>query len=280
MENKIGQMYETTNYSIFKRIVGNRKINQNRVKELAENMKVNGWRLGPILVNENLEILNGQHRVKAAEIAGIPVTYLVVQGGIEDVHDANDQMPWRMIDYIQSYIERGNENYVRLYETMKKYSASYSLVLRSANISTNNITKTSMMEGTLIFSPEHCNRADRKLPKVYEIWNAMSEIGFRGNKNIKETAALFVVEHYDESVVNKLCSAIRRATPTFLSTMNTQSLLDSFERVYNKNKDRREKVFFGSDYKRDYRSQGVEARFTRYNNYTSPETNARIALGL
>lgn len=282
MENlnvKIGEVYETNNYDIFKRIPGNRKVNPTRVKEIAADMTENGWKYGPILVNRNLEILDGQHRVQSAKSTQTPVRYLVINGGIDDVQGANNSMVWKMIDYILSYIERGNQNYVRLYEVMKKYSATYQLVLRAANISTNNITKESMQNGTLIFTPEHVAKADRKLPMVYEIWGAMSAIGFRGSKTVKETASLFVVEHYNDAVVNKLCAAIKRATPTFLSTMNTQSLLDSFERVYNKGKDRKEKVFFGSDYKLDYRSQGVENRFSRYNSYNSPESNARIALG-
>lgn len=277
---KIGEVYETNNYGIFKRITGNRKVNQNRVKELADDMSRNGWRLGPILVNENLEVLNGQHRIQGAEIANIPVRYLVIKGGIDDVQDANDSMSWKMIDYILSYIERGNENYIRLYEIMQKYQASYKLVLRASNISTNDITKSSMQDGSLIYSNEHKERADKRLPLVYEILDAMSEIGFRGDKSVKETASLFVVQHYDENIVNRLCSSIKRATPTHLSTMNTQSLLDSFERIYNKGRNRDEKILFGSDYKLTPRSQGVETRFGRYKSYISPVSMAQTTLGL
>lgn len=277
---KVGEVYETNNYGIFKRIVGNRKVNPNRVKELVADMTKNGWRLGPIFVNENLEVLNGQHRIQAAQTVGIPVRYLVIKGGIDDVQDANDSMKWKMTDYILSYIERGNENYIRLYEIMQKYSASYKLVLRASNISTNDITKASMQNGTLIYTKEHKDRADKRLPMVYEVWDAMSEIGFRGDKSVKETASLFVVQHYDEDVVNKLCSAIKRATPTYLSTMNTQSLLDSFERIYNKGRARNEKILFGSDYKLTPRNQAVETRFGRYKSYLSPMTAAQMALGV
>ena len=282
MENmnvKIGEVYETNNYDIFKRIVGNRSVEQKRVDELISSMKTNGWKFGPILVNKNLEVLNGQHRVRAAKTVGIPVRYLVIDGGIDDVQGTNDDTRWKMINYIHSYIERGNQNYIRLYELMKKFSASYKLILRAANISTNNITKESMMNGTFTFTDEHMARVDEKLPLVYEIWNAMSAIGFRGSKDVKETASLFVVEHYDRDVINKLCASIKKATPTFLSTMNTQALLDSFERVYNKGKNRSEKIFFGSDYKLDYRSHGVETRFKKYASYNSPESTVRIALG-
>ena len=277
---EVGKIYETNNLGIFKRLAGNRSISDPWVKDIAKSMEQRGWIGAPILVNNLMETLDGQHRLESAKDTDTPVRYIVIDGDIQDVQIINNTRLWKMPEYINSYIERGNENYIRLYEVMKEFSATYSLALRAANISTNDLTKAAIKNGTLIFSDDHKAKASRKLPLVYDIINALSVIGFRGDKGPKEIASLFVVEHYDESVVRKLCAAIMRATPTFFSTMNTQSLLDSFERVYNKGKSSAEKIFFGTDYKLDSRAVGVENRFKKNKQYNSPETTTRQALGI
>ena len=277
----VGQIYETNDYGMFKRLPGNRPVRREEwVRDIASDMVENGWRGAPILVNLFMQILDGQHRHEAAKRTKTPIRYLIIDGGIKEVQRINNIKIWTMPEYINSYIEQENENYIRLYDVMKQFSASYLIVLRAANISTNDITKTAIKDGDLIFTEEHKQKACEKLPLVYEIMNAMSAIGFRGDKTPKEVATLFVVEHYDTSVVKKLCSAIMRAIPTYLSTMNTQALLDSFERIYNKGKAVSEKIYFGTDYKLDSRSIRVDNRFKKHNNYNSPQTVARIALGM
>ncbi len=277
---EVGKIYETNDYSMFKRLNGNRHISEAWVKKIAQSMETYGWIGGPVLVNQMMEELDGQHRIEGAERTDTPIRYTVIDGDIQDVQIINNTRQWKMPEYINSYIERGNENYIRLYEVMKQFSATYANVLRAANISTNDVTKEQMKSGRLIFTEAHKAKAMEKLPLVYEIMNAMSAIGFRGDKTPKEIASLFVVEHYDESVVKKLCAAIMRATPTYLSTMNTQSLLDSFERIYNKGKSSPEKIFFGTDYKLDARAVGVEIRIKKYKQYNNPETMAKKALGI
>ena len=276
----VGTIYETNDYSMFKRLVGNRRVDDSWAKVIGENMKEEGWIGGPILINQMMEVLDGGHRLNGAKEYNCPVRYTIIDGGLREVQKINNSKKWKMPEYIMSYIEQKNENYIRLYDVMKKYSASYTLVLRSANISTNDITKKMMMEGMLVFTEEHQKKADEKLPLIYDIMNAMSSIGFRGDKTPKEVASLFVVEHYDQSVVKKLCSAITRATPTYLSTMNTQALLDSFERIYNKGKCNNEKIYFGTDYKLKPQTKGVETRFKVNGQYNSRATTTRMALGL
>ena len=72
-------LYEK-NYTKFTLLDDNRDINDVHVEALAKSMKKSG-QLMPIIVNENLEVLDGQHRLKACELLGLPVAYVVNIGG-------------------------------------------------------------------------------------------------------------------------------------------------------------------------------------------------------
>ena len=63
-----------------------------------------------------MEIIEGQGRVEACKRLGLPIEYIIVVGAtIEDCRVINQaNTPWGEDDYIQSYIQSGNENYIRV----------------------------------------------------------------------------------------------------------------------------------------------------------------------
>ncbi len=70
-ENKI---HETTKYSLFKLLKGNRPIKKVNLANIIASMKMNNFlHLNPILVTSNMEVLDGQHRLKACEELGVKV---------------------------------------------------------------------------------------------------------------------------------------------------------------------------------------------------------------
>ena len=82
--------YITTDYNKFSYVKINRDINRKYVAKLKNSMKEKGY-VGPgILVNENLEILDGQHRFISCQELGIPVKYIVKTGySIEEIAALN-----------------------------------------------------------------------------------------------------------------------------------------------------------------------------------------------
>ena len=91
-DKEIAQVQVTSNYQIFKTLTSNRKVDMNHVKRLATSMKENPhlFETRPILVNENMFVIDGQHRLKAAQINKQPVYYMVSKGiTIEDTRTLN-----------------------------------------------------------------------------------------------------------------------------------------------------------------------------------------------
>ena len=79
MDRVIGHIYETTDYSKFKKLKGNR--DPKTAKKIVNSINEVGYVLDPILINEKDEIIDGQNRFEAVMQLGLPVVY-VKQDGI------------------------------------------------------------------------------------------------------------------------------------------------------------------------------------------------------
>ena len=108
--------YRTYDYGKFKIMRGNRKVAEKRVTTIMESIKKIGRLPTPIIVNEKMEIIEGQGRYVACQRLGLPIEYIIVEGAtIEDCRVINQaNTPWGEDDYIQSHIQSGNENYIRV----------------------------------------------------------------------------------------------------------------------------------------------------------------------
>jgi hypothetical protein len=71
------QIEKTKNYTIFKYLTGNRPLNKSHLKKLKSSIeKDNHLNLHPIVVNQNLEIIDGQHRLECAKQLDIDIFYI------------------------------------------------------------------------------------------------------------------------------------------------------------------------------------------------------------
>ena len=73
----------TTNLNQFKFIDTNRKItssrSQKRIRGIADSMKTNGVLPIPVIVTSRFFIVDGQHRIEAAKLAGLGVYYIITK---------------------------------------------------------------------------------------------------------------------------------------------------------------------------------------------------------
>tara|TARA_R100001082_G_scaffold111026_1_gene92961 strand:+ start:3233 stop:3964 length:732 start_codon:yes stop_codon:yes gene_type:complete len=120
MTNKI---LKTTEYTMFKFIKGNRPINYTHVGNLVNSIKEKDLAM-PIIVDQDMNVVDGQHRLKAYEILSKPVTYIVKKDfNLADIRQVNSvQKNWTPLTYMNSFAQLGVEDYVYLewfYRTYK-----------------------------------------------------------------------------------------------------------------------------------------------------------------
>lgn len=124
------RIFETTNYSKFNYIKGNRNLNKKHISNLAEVLStVNLLKTNPIIVNERMEIIDGQHRLEAAKQIGASVFYIISQGArLPEVQLLNTNVKgWTLKDYLDSHISRGKKEYEILKLFCDTYNFSVSL---------------------------------------------------------------------------------------------------------------------------------------------------------
>ena len=116
-------VYETCDYGKFKIITGNRKVDPSRVRRIVNSIEHVGVRMVPIVVNRKMEVIDGQGRLGALKLLGKPVRYVV-----DDVADVEECrwlnigcQNWSLRDFIKSYADLGNEDYVVLNSIFEEY---------------------------------------------------------------------------------------------------------------------------------------------------------------
>ena len=121
---KVGEIFETKDYSIFKFREDNRLVNTNHVKKLANRMKERGWLSSSVVtLNGSGEVIDGQHRVKAAISVGAPIRYKVTRGaGSEEMTEMNTlQKNWSPFDHLHKWVSKGNSNYITFDKFVKDF---------------------------------------------------------------------------------------------------------------------------------------------------------------
>lgn len=137
MITKVNHVLETSEYSQFKKILGNRQLDLLHVKKLKQSLSEQDLMI-PIVVNEKREVIDGQHRLKAREELGLPVYYLVVDGlGINETQRANlTNKTWTLDDFLNTYVELNYHHY-KVYKQFKerwKLSNSECIALLSGKL--------------------------------------------------------------------------------------------------------------------------------------------------
>lgn len=112
----VNMVYKTDDLSIFNTIDGNRVPNLQHIKRLADSIKIYGMKCNPILVNEKMQVIDGQHRLMAAKEVGSFVYYIILNGyTLSEVHTLNlNQKNWTKKDYMDGYANMGIESYIKL----------------------------------------------------------------------------------------------------------------------------------------------------------------------
>ena len=230
MEKKIER---TNNYKIFKKLKGNRDVSQNRTKKIIESINKVGYITSPVIVNEKMEVIDGQGRLEALEYLGMPVEYIVHKGaGIEECLSMNiHQSNWTAKDYIKSYAERGNQSYIYLQELIEKYP---SIGINNIIIATQEHFKgaKSVASGAIIVSEFQYKKAIEKLNLVNEILPKLKYINGGASHLIY---AILICSELEEVNIERLKDVLLKKHSIMKTWNSVPTCLQAIEDIYNEN---------------------------------------------
>lgn len=242
-------VYRTNQYSMFKRLEGNRKIPKSRINKIIASIQKVGYVQSPVVVNEKMEVVDGQGRIEALKELGLPVDYIIVKGiGIEECRAMNiNQENWKLIDHIHSYAETGNESYIFFENLIKLYKNIGIKVINQAITGLACFDGDKIKNGRFVCTKEDYENAQKVLDYESRFIAIVKKI--QGQADYIYMAIGFCFYHKDienERLFEKLSEKYDRLIPP----ANMEQALDELSKIYN-DRLRGEKVYLSTDYKRE-----------------------------
>jgi hypothetical protein len=240
---KVGSVYSTTDYSVFKKLRGNREIFDQRKRMLVESISTRGWIRNPIVVNENMEIIDGQGRFEALKELGLPVEYVVAKGTtINDCISLNiKQSNWKNSDYVKCYADMGNEDYILLLSIYGLYpNLPDTCVNTLAGTALTDGSKGSQMLREGLFKVEDKEHIHERCAFVNE---CLSIIG-QGNGRLRNWCAVFKFVYYCERIpCGVFLERLKRNRAFITPCVTAKQVLEVLEKIYNYGA-KKNKVYF------------------------------------
>jgi hypothetical protein len=121
------QVHVTTDYFLFKPIEGNRNKNLLHINRLKKSISDN-YLFTVIIVNDNYEIIDGQHRFEVIQELKLPLYYVVCKNyGLNEVQILNqNSKTWNSDDYMEGYCKLGYREYLKYKEFKELYDFGHS----------------------------------------------------------------------------------------------------------------------------------------------------------
>ena len=231
------EILETKNYDLFKKLEGNRATTIDRINKIKKSIMEVGYITSPILVNENMEIIDGQGRFEALRELKLPVEY-IMQPGLnfkECVAMNVYQTNWNIMDYIKSYAEKGNQNYVYLYKLLEEFP-----LLRNINMYATVIKEqdkffsSTIKNGELQISEEEYEEAKEKIREVYELIEKYRKVS-RFQWILKGMIYCLFIPDIDKKRLKEKVTEVLEADK-IPAIPTADEAMQFLEAIYNKNK--------------------------------------------
>ncbi len=229
---KVGEIFETKDYSIFKFRDDNRVIRPNHVKKLASKMKNRGWLPASVVtINGSGDVIDGQHRVKAAIETTTPVRYKVVRGaGIDEMTEMNTlQVNWSPFDHLHKFVVRGVPSYITFDKFVKEFPMfKYTEIAMFLNNNQSSIQRDTFENGQWEV---------RSVSKAREWANNILQLKEYGekffNRAIFVRAMIKVMSNKPEFVFDEFIHKVKLRPMNFKQCGTVDQYVEMIEDIYN-----------------------------------------------
>ena len=205
---------QTTDYDQFKNIKANRKLYPFHIANLTTSiMTKNMLSENPIVVNEKMEVVDGQHRLLVAKANKLPIYFMVIpDAGITEVRLLNaNNREWSLTDFIDSYVEQGRENYIWLKSFTNQYTIAISVGLVFIFGQSGRWSTRLVKHGELTVSPVQREIATERADVLEDLRPFSKRRG-----SIPKAFILAIVAMHDKGLGKKLILAVKKKGTLFV----------------------------------------------------------------
>ena len=220
---------ETTDYSIFRNLDGNRAVKNSHVRRLVEAIRKNDMKL-PLIVNKNMEVLDGQHTLEAKKILKKTVQYIIREKlDIQDVRKVNSsQDKWSNTDYLMSYYKLGNKEYALLewYVRENKLGIMFSVAVLQNKVNLGIADSNRFKEGK--FKVTNLENANLWAKRIYEISDYFEY--WKDHKFLRAVVTCFMMPEFNYKLfIDKL----KNKSGKLRKQASRNDYIVNIERLYN-----------------------------------------------
>lgn len=225
------EIQHTEDHSVFRDITSNREVDQRHVNRLKKAIQeVNLLHLNPIIVNSEMEIVDGQHRLEAARDLQVPI-YYVVDNDVNKKHIAglnSNQKNWSLLDYVNYYAVEKVPEFLVLAEFICRFS--FCPVSTILQLMSHSGTRSNEDFKAGVIDISNRAEAERILLHIQEIRNLGVELAF-DRQFILAIKDAFKVEEYTPPHFLKKLSDNKM---DLIKCAKKQQYLQLIEQIYNK----------------------------------------------
>ena len=264
-DQTIAKVYRTTDHSKFKHLEGNRDVTDIRARRIKNSIEKNGYIFNPIIVNEHMEIIDGGGRQQVLEQMGLAVDYIIRPGlSVKDCQALNSAAStWKQIDYINSYADMGNVNYIYLRNLITRFPdiTVFSIIAAVMdNVTGNN---KMLIDGELICTENQYNYAGILLSYANRFMNIIKRCRTKTRSQLIIGALMFA-RKLDKVDHERLYKQFEKLYPSDMiaDMQDIDAVLRGLSTMYNYQY-RGQRIYFETEYKQ-YQSEKVNFYRTRY----------------
>jgi hypothetical protein len=236
-DTTVNTVLKTNDYSKFKTKKGNRTLNKLHLKRLAESVKLHDLlHANPILVNENFEIIDGQHRFNVCMELKKSVHYIQVKSlGLKEIQILNaNSKNWKSEDYVNGYCDLNMKEYIWLKDFCIKNNMSAEIAAILCNGAANNAEV--IKSGNFVAKDK---TAAYKMASYFKLYLKY----YNGAKRRRFVEALISLNKIKSFTHDKMLSKLKYQSTKLKDCVTIKSYLAILEEIYNY-KERGEKLRF------------------------------------
>ena len=228
-------IYYTSDYSIFKKLKGNRDVDPKRVKKVIKSIQTYGLIYDPVRVSPQMEVGEGQATLKAYEALGLEVPYFIDPNmNAERARVLNSsRTSWTEADYIKSFASTGKEAYKFLHRMISEHPSIPISTIEGIARNTNNSggTYSGIRDGKFDMSVEDMIRAENKIRFLSRFSGVLNTK--KGRKNYWYHAIGFC---YDQPTVlnERLIEKFQTYSADVFPAVDVEDAITQLQNIYNK----------------------------------------------
>jgi len=239
-------IYNTTNYSMFGFIGGNRNVNSSNLKKITDSLTKKHIKTNAIICildesdeEQPLKIVDGQHRFESCKLLNIPVSYVIdesltMETILNDITLMNTaSKEWDVSDFMNSEAQKGNNNYILYRDIFTKYSGNFDheaffYILNNSGLNKTKLAFPMFKKSQLKFDISDYNYLDTRLQELSQ-FNIFCELG--GKRYYQKSLNLLLnTKGFNKS---KMLTQLQSRVSTIQKCNTVDGALQQVSNIYN-----------------------------------------------